>query len=45
MDTLPAGADRDALEAALAASPAEQTEIALLRDHTAITRYANSEIH
>jgi predicted Zn-dependent protease len=45
MDTLPAGPDRDALEAALAASPATQTEIALLRDRTAVTRYANSEIH
>ncbi len=45
MDTLPASADRDALEAALAASPADQTEIVLLRDVTALTRYANSEIH
>ncbi|HMA38296.1 MAG TPA: TldD/PmbA family protein [Chloroflexia bacterium] len=44
-DTLPAGPDRDALEAALAASPAEQTEIVLVRDRTAVTRYANSEIH
>jgi predicted Zn-dependent protease len=45
MDTLSAGPDRDAMEAALAASPAEQTEIVLLRDVTAVTRYANSEIH
>ncbi|MGI8587755.1 MAG: TldD/PmbA family protein [Chloroflexia bacterium] len=45
MDTLAAGADRDAMEAALAASPAEQTEIVLLRDRTAVTRYANSVIH
>ena len=45
MDTPVAGPDRDLLEAALAASPAAQTEIALLHDRTAVTRYANSEIH
>src|SRR4051812_27302468 len=45
MDTLPAGPDRDAMEAALTASSAEQTEIVILRDRTALTRYANSEIH
>jgi PmbA protein len=45
MDTLPAGPDRDTMEAALAASPAAQTEVVILRDRTALTRYANSEIH
>src|SRR5438045_723134 len=33
------------LEAALQGSPADQTEIVLLLDRTAVTRYANSEIH
>ena len=46
LDGVPDGADRLAgLEDALRDSPADQTEIVLLIDHTAVTRYANSEIH
>ena len=33
------------LEAAVRQSPADATEIVLLRDRTALTRFANSEIH
>src|SRR5215212_10537409 len=46
MDGAPDGAERLAvLEDALRDSPADQTEIVLLIDHTAVTRFANSEIH
>ena len=33
------------LESALQGSPADQTELVLLRDNTEVTRFANSEIH
>jgi predicted Zn-dependent protease len=45
-ESAPTGAEMlQTLEAALQGSPADQTEIVLLRDRTAVTRYANSEIH
>ena len=46
IESAPTGAEMlNTLEAALQGSPADQTEIVLLRDRTAVTRYANSEIH
>ena len=46
IESAPTGAELlNTLEAALRGSPADQTEIVLLLDRTAVTRYANSEIH